>query len=262
MDKRTLLDKAAATDEERLLLSRVWDKYDQCRARSIPAHTGFLSPHEQAAAQRLLHLLGTGEGEYCFWGGYEQAQRKQLHFLPDWAAGPDEEALCALRCRYYQGDSLTHRDFLGSLMGLGVTREKVGDILPAEGCADVIVGSSIRDFLLSEWSAAGRVTLKIEEIPLADLSVPQQQTVLRRDTVASLRLDSVLAVGFSTSRSRAAELVRAGRAEVNWQPCDKPDHLVRQGDVLTVRGLGKCTVDEVGGLSKKGRTGVTIKRYI
>ena len=94
------------------------------------------------------------------------------------------------------------------------------------------------------------------------MSVPQQQTVLRRDTVASLRLDSVLAVGFSLSRSRAAELVRAGRAEVNWQPCDKPDRVVQQVDVLTVRGIGKCTVDEVGGLSKKGRTGVTVKRYI
>lgn len=262
MDKRTILDKAAATEEERLLLSRVWDKYDQCRTRNIPTHTGFLSPHEQAAAENLLHLLAVGEGEAVFWGGYEQAQRKQLHFLPDWASGPDEEALCALRCRYYQGDSLTHRDFLGSLMGLGVTREKVGDILPADSSADAIVGSSLRDFLLAEWTAAGRVALKVEEISLSDLSVPQQQTVLRRDTVASLRLDSVLAVGFSISRSRAAELVRAGRAEVNWQPCDKPDRVVQQGDVLTVRGIGKCTVDEVGGLSKKGRTSVTVKRYI
>ena len=75
MDKRTILDKAAATEEERLLLSRVWDKYDQCRARNIPVHTGFLSPHEQAAAENLLHLLAVGEGEAVVWGGYEQAQR-------------------------------------------------------------------------------------------------------------------------------------------------------------------------------------------
>ena len=85
---------------------------------------------------------------------------------------------------------------------------------------------------------------------------------LLRDTVASLRLDCVLAAGFSVSRGAAADLIRGGRTEINWMPCDKPDATVEQGDVLTVRGLGKCRLEEVGGQSRKGRTSVTMKRYL
>lgn len=84
MNRRELLDRASATAEERLLLGRVWDKYEQCRSRCVPTHTEFLSPQEQAAARRLLQAIGAEESEYAFFGGYEGAERRQLHFLPDW----------------------------------------------------------------------------------------------------------------------------------------------------------------------------------
>ena len=83
MDKREMLDRLAANGDERLLLGRVWDKYEQCRRRNLPEGTGFLSPAEQAAAQRLLNALSVTEG-YAFWGGYDGAQRRQLWFLPEW----------------------------------------------------------------------------------------------------------------------------------------------------------------------------------
>ena len=85
MDRRELLDRAAHSPEERLLLSRVWDKCEQCRTRNIPTATGFLSPQEQAAAQHLLNALGCREG-YVLWGGYDGAERKRLLFLPEWMA--------------------------------------------------------------------------------------------------------------------------------------------------------------------------------
>ena len=102
MNRRELLDRASATAEERLLLGRVWDKYEQCRSRCVPTHTEFLSPQEQAAARRLLQAIGAEESEYAFFGGYEGAERRQLHFLPDWAFGPEEDAVAALRCRFYE----------------------------------------------------------------------------------------------------------------------------------------------------------------
>ena len=128
--------------------------------------------------------------------------------------------------------------------------------------ADVLVGSSVTEHLLREWTQAGRVHLQVERIDPAELLIPAEQTKLLRDTVASLRLDSVLAAGFAVGRSVAADLIRSGKAEVNWMPCDKPDAPVRQGDVLTVRGLGKCLLEEVGGQSRKGRTAITMKRFI
>ncbi len=125
MDKREMLDRLAANGDERLLLGRVWDKYEQCRRRNLPQGTGFLSPAEQAAAQRLLNALSVSEG-YTFWGGYDGAQRRQLWFLPDWQEAPEEDAVRVVRASFYEEDSLTHRDILGSLMALGVTRETLG----------------------------------------------------------------------------------------------------------------------------------------
>ena len=261
MNRRELLDKLSASAEERVLLGRLWDSLGRSRSRNVPEASGFLSPHEQALARRLLQTLDVQEG-FLLWGGYEGAQRQQAHFLPDWMEGPDESAIRCLRCRFYETEHPTHRDFLGSLMGLGLTREKVGDILVSPRWADVLVGGSVADHLLREFTRAGRVPLQVEEISLGELRIPAQQVKLLRDTVASLRLDCVLAAGFSVSRGAAADLIRGGRTEINWMPCDKPDATVEQGDVLTVRGLGKCRLEEVGGQSRKGRTSVTMKRYL
>lgn len=255
------MDRAARDAEERLLLSRIWDKYDQCRNRNIPVHSDFLSPQEQAAAERLLHMMGAADG-WLWWGGYEAAERRQLHFLPDWQEEPERDAIRCLRCTFYEPGKLTHRDFLGSLMGLGLTREKIGDILVSENEAAVLAADTVADFLLRSWDAAGRTALKVREIDPGELTAPVQQVKTLRDTVSSLRLDSVLAVGFSTSRGKAAEAVETGRVQVNWTVCQKPDKQVAQGDVISVRGAGKCRLAEVGNTTKKGRVFITVERYL
>ena len=207
-----------------------------------------------------MRMLGA-EG-YVFWGGYEGAERRQLHFLPDWQDEPDYDAVRCLRCTFYEPGKLTHRDFLGSLMGMGLTREKIGDILVSPQSADVVVSRSVADHLLREWDAAGRTALHVSQIEPSELNVPVQQTKTLRDTVSSLRLDSVLSVGFSTSRGKAAEAVETGRVQVNWADCQKPDRLLRQGDVISVRGAGKCRLTEVGGTTKKGRVFITVDRFL
>ena len=261
MDRRELLDKTARSEEERLLLSRVWDKREQCRLRSIPAATAFLSPQEQAAATRLLNALGQREG-YVFWGGYDGAERQRLLFLPDWMDGPDDTAAAALRAVCRSGATLTHRDFLGSLMALGLTREKIGDILVESGGCQVLVDPSSLDFLVQNWDSAGREKLTVSPLPLEALTVPEAAVKEVRDAVSSMRLDNVLASAFSLSRGRAAEAVEKGAVQVNYTVCQKPDKPVSAGDVITCRGLGKCVLDTVGGPTKKGRLPVAIRRFI
>ena len=261
MDRRELLDKTARSEEERLLLSRVWDKREQCRLRSIPAATAFLSPQEQAAATRLLNALGQREG-YAFWGGYEGAERQRLLFLPDWMNGPDDSTIAALRAVCRSGVTLTHRDFLGSLMALGLTREKIGDILVESGGCQVLVDPAALDFLTQSWDSAGREKLTVSPQPLEELTVPEAAVKEVRDTVSSLRLDNVLTSAFSLSRGRAAEAVEKGAVQVNYTVCQKPDKPVSAGDVITCRGLGKCVLDAVGSPTKKGRLPVTIRRFI
>lgn len=261
MDKRAFLDAAAQSAEERVLLGRVWDKVEQARRRNIPAFTAFLSPAEQASAERLLR--GMKAEHYVFFGGYAQAQRRQLHILPDWQEEAEEEALCALRCRFCHAERLpTHRDFLGSLMGMGITRGSVGDILVSPESADILVSAGVADFLLQQWNAAGRTALRVEKIPLSEILVPPEQYREIRDTVASLRLDSVAASAFSTARGKIAEAVAAGRVELNYTLCRKADRTVEEGDIITLRGAGKCRLESVGSPTKKGRFPICVRRYI
>lgn len=261
MDKRTQLDRLAASPEERLLLGRVWDKYEKCRHRQLPVGTGFLSPAEQASARRLLSSLGASEG-FAFWGGWEGAQRQQLWFLPDWQPEVDGDVIALTVSDLYESDTLTHRDVLGSLMGLGLTRETVGDILLTPERVQVLSTPAAAELLRQQWQSAGRVRLHPRAAALEELTPPQEQVKYIRDTVASLRLDSVLAAGFSLSRGRAAEAVSAHRVQLNWTDCLKPDHPVCAGDTLSIRGLGRCVLEEVGHETKKGRVFVTLKRYL
>ena len=260
MDRRELLDRAAHSPEERLLLSRVWDKCEQCRTRNIPTATGFLSPQEQAAAQHLLNALGCREG-YVLWGGYDGAERRRLVFLPDWLETPDDQ-VAAVRAACRSGGDLTHRDFLGSLMALGLTREKIGDILVEKGGCQVLLDPSMTDFLLQNWDSAGREKLTVTPLPLSALAVPHAAVKELRDTVSSLRLDAVCSTGFRMARGRAADLISSGHVQVNWRACTKADKLLSAGDTVSARGFGKFQLAEVGGVTKKGRTAIVVKRYV
>lgn len=261
MDKNIIITRTAQEPEDRLLLARVWDKYEQTERRSIPSATVFLSPREQRLAQAMLNAAGIRTG-YVFDEGCGEAERKILVFLPEWMEEPAGDELVFLRAAFHGEESLTHRDILGSLMGLGVTRERVGDILVSPHSADIVAAPSLRDFFLREWTQAGRVKLTVTEIGREELRLPQAQVKVIRDTVPSLRLDAVAAAAFSMSRGRAAELIAAGKVNLDHVPCLKGDKPVAEGAVLTARGFGKAKLTQVGGLSKKGRVGITVERYL
>ncbi len=265
MTKTELLDRCARDGEERMLLGRVLDKLDQAQRRSIPSHTQFLSPGEQTCVEDLLSACG--HPRHLMFGGFADAERKICVFLPDWQEEEDflddpEGPVSALEASYHPDAQLSHRDFLGSLMGLGITREKLGDILVEESRAQLLLLRETVPILLSQWESAGRWKLKLREIPLTELRVRPPQVKTIRDTVATLRLDAVCASGFSTSRTKAVDFISAGRVAVNHRECTKADRTVGQGDVIACRGLGKCVVKEVLGQSKKGRTMIVIERYI
>jgi len=260
MDKNTIIAKVARDSEDKLLMARILDKYEQMDRRGIPAATAFLSPREQSLAQILLNTAEIRSG-YRFDGGYEGAERKLIAFLPDWAEDSGEE-ITYLRASFHGADStLTHRDILGSLMGLGITREKVGDILISPHSADVIVSSSVAEFLLRDWNSAGRVRLTVSMIERDELEIPEAKITEVQDTVSSLRLDAVISSAFSMSRGKAADLIAAGKVSLDHTPCLKGDKSVSEGSVLTARGFGKAVVRECSRLSKKGRIILIIDRY-
>ena len=262
MDKKLLLDRLDAEGEDRLLLAKLLDRAGQARQRNIPAASDFLSPRQQILASDLLRLGGIGEQEYIFTGGYDGAERKFILFLPDWM--DRESAVLPVRClraAYRADDRLTHRDLLGSLMGMGIMREKIGDILVSADSADVLVMDGVFEFLLRNWNTAGRASLQVTETELSCVHIPAAKFEEIRDTVHSTRLDAVAACGFRTSRGKASELIAAGRVQVNWRDCVKPDKMLDRGDIITAKGFGKIELLDIGVPTRKGRLPVMIRRY-
>ncbi len=256
------IEKIAQNQDERLLLAHIWDKIQAGIRREIPVNTCFLSPREQEMAR---YLFGQGERLH-FFGGYAGAERRMLCYLPayleeDTLMEEGSPVVC-LRATYFTGDSLSHRDFLGALMGAGIGRETVGDICAGTGSCDFFVTAEIAPYLLQNLQSAGRVRLRLEAVPLAQAVIPAPQIQAITDTLASLRLDSVICSGFRMSRSLATQHIAAGKAAINGLPCQKPDKAVAEGDKISVRGLGKLQLAQVKGQTKKGRISVVLHRYI
>lgn len=265
MDKSRLLDRIGAAGDDRLLLAKVLDRAEQAESRNIPAATDFLSPQQQMLTLDLLRLAGIPENAYVRLGGYDGAERNLFLFLPDWLDPGDAAGQSPIRCLragFRAEEKLTHRDFLGSLMGMGIAREKVGDILVGPGSADLLVLDTVAEFLLSSWTSAGRARLTVSQIDPSHIHIPEVKRQEVRDTVSSLRLDAVVSTGFQMARGKAAELIASGRVQVNWRDCTKPDKLLSAGDTVSARGFGKFELAEVGGVTKKGRTSIVLKRYV
>ena len=167
---------AALWERTGLLLARVLDRAEQASERNIPAATDFFSPAQQAQAADLLHAAGIPETAYIRWGGYDGAERAVLLFLPDWMEPSDAGTYSPIRClraAFREEESLTHRDFLGSLMGMGIVREKIGDILVGPDSADVLVLDTVAEFLVQSWESAGRAKLRVAEIDPGCVHIPE-----------------------------------------------------------------------------------------
>jgi len=261
MDRKNI-EKIAQTAEDKLLLAKLWDKINAGLRKNIPANTCFLSPRELEMAK---YLFGQPEGLYAF-GGYPDAERKMLVFLPDYledtALWEEDSPVVCLRATFYQGDSPSHRDFLGALMGAGIGRETLGDICVGKDSCDFFVTAEIAPYILQNFTSAGRVRLHLEQIPLTSAQIPEPEIKEVKDTLASLRLDSVISSGFRIGRSLAAQYVTSGKAAIDGLPCEKPDKILSEGSKITVRGLGKIKLATVNGKTKKDRISVVIHRYV
>ncbi len=259
---RNNIEKIAHTPEDRLLLAKVWDKISAGIRKNVMASTAFLSPRE---LEMTRFLFGDLPGLHAF-GGYADAERKMLVYLPEYLEedsllAEDSPVVC-LHVEYFHGDSLTHRDFLGALMGAGIARETVGDICVGAGACDLFVTAEIAPYILQNLTSAGRTALHLSQIPLDQATVPEPELKEIRDTLASVRLDSVISSGFRIGRSLAAQYVTQGKAAIDGLPCEKPDKAVSEGAKISVRGLGKIRLTAIGGKTKKDRVSVIIHRYV
>lgn len=259
---RSNIEKIAKNAEDKVLLAKIWDKITAGMRKNIPVNTGFLTLRE---LDMCRYLFGEQEGLFPF-GGYDGAERQMLVYLPEYleqaSLYEDDSPMVCLRATFHDGDTPSHRDFLGALMGEGIARETVGDICVGKGQCDFFVTAEIAPYILQNFIGAGRTKVHLERIPLSEVSVPEPETKEIKDTVASIRLDSVISSGFRIGRSDAAQYVNAGKVAIDGLPCEKPDKSLNEGAKISVRGLGKIKLRSINGQTKKGRISIIIDRYI
>ena len=284
-------------NNDELLIARLEDKIDQAADKYMLTAGDFLDMHQRKIAEDYCKSRKLPV-RYIFYGGYADAERCMPVFLPDYielqaggaagatgestggAAGenvtgtamqiPEEiaELLSVVRVTAPKGGRiLTHRDYLGSLLALGLDREVTGDILvrgpdaKTGGGADIIVETGVAEFIEMNYNKAGHTNLTVEILPIGALDTGLVNIVKKRDTVASLRLDNIVSSAFAVSRSKAAEAIRRGIVSVNSVECLKVDRIIEEGDRVTLRGKGKIALAEVGGKSRKDRIIVTFNLY-
>ena len=229
--------------------------------RSEVGVSAFLSPRELYYAQEFL--VGQGQSFVTF-GGYDEAERKRIYVLPEYmdgVGGADELVsfgvdlgICVFKVSgsgFYQ---LSHRDFMGAVLGLGIERSVIGDIIFFEdNTAVMMCDSLIAPFLLDSLDSVGRDKVKVSRIELdADFTPPRRYAPVS-DTVASARLDCVVASLCALSREKARQTVLDGAVEMNYQICEQPDREIKPVCIISVRGYGKFRVLSVDEKTKKGR---------
>lgn len=241
-----------------LLAARLEDSIRQGRRR--PCFLGFLDEAQAAFCQD--YLARRRDASCLFWGGHEEAERVMLGFFPDYQEpSPESFPIVPLALRYRPEDKLTHRDFLGSFMALGVERPVVGDILVGEGLCVAFLREEMGEYFLRNVRKIGRVGVKAALSFEGDL--PGERAFSQRDgVVASPRLDCLAAFACRTSREKAAGLIAAGLVSVNHRECLSVSQRVEEGDLLSVRGQGRFLIEQLGPLTSKGRLVVKCRKYL
>ncbi len=260
MNKEQLLGHLKGADEQ-ILGRHVLDLAKMAWDTNRPQTTDFYDPYERKVAQSVLGSIP--EVGSLYQGGYKKAERARLVIYPQFYLM--ETITSSLRVIEAQGNfsfqEVTHGDYLGSILGTGLKRGKIGDILVLENGCQVIVAAEVGDYLLSNWSQVHKVTITLREIDEEQLAVEPERIKEIKGTVASLRLDAVAAEGYGTSRSKIVREIKGERLKLNWKPVSNPALSVSEGDVLSMRGRGRVVVSEVGGTTRKGRTSIVLHRY-
>ena len=234
-----------------LIVERAKDLYSQAQKKGR-AFTDFLNPVEASA------LFSVYKNKIRAFGGYPDAERKIIGF-GDVCDEDFPVVALSVTCDTRFNKPPGHRDYLGALLGLGLVRDKIGDIRCGENGAVVYAVRDIAGYITANLERVGKAAVKIaESVVFPDLN--NNETTVKIN-VASLRLDAVVSSAFKIARNKAAALIESEKVLVNWQIAAKPSKTLNQGDILTVRGYGRVKIGTEAGRTKKDRMILEVVKY-
>ena len=247
--------------QEKLLIAKTEDLFKMCDKRSEPQFSFFLNEAEQAF---IIREIGCRYGyNTAFFGGFGESGRKVFGVFPEWQEIENELfPISAVKIVNRYTKQLTHRDFLGSIMSNGITREQIGDIIVNDDTAYVFMISELAEYIAMNLKKIGNVGVKVSIAGLSEIKPPEQKFMTIAAVAASQRLDAVVAAMLKLSRKDAHDLIVGGAVSVNYTQTENASLMLKEKDIISARGFGKYIFDEIGNRTGSQRLHITVKKYI
>lgn len=224
-------------------------------------HTDFLTP--PILNESIIVLGKLADIKAVAQGGYPQAERCRLSVGHPQAFTTDPDIVAALSITGNFGfHPCSHGDFLGTILGTGIAREKLGDIiLQGERGAQVLIVPELVDFITAALDKVGNVPVTCKKIPLVAVEYEPPRTKSFKTVEASLRVDAIASAGFRISRTKLVDLISNGDVRVNWTTVTKSNTTIKTGDIISVSGKGRLKIGEINS-TKKGKFAVELIQYL
>lgn len=244
-----------------LFLRKLNDKAEQAFYHNFPTNTQFIDLHEQSLFNN--HIKDFPVVNHIMFGGNDTCERKMIMFFPkDYQADQVVFPIGILHIKVNSSsDKLTHRDYLGALMNLGIERYKLGDIVCDEKSAYVFCVDTLIDYIAEQLIMIKRTSVTIDKIEMSEVKHIEPRYDVIKGSVSSLRLDSIIKLGFSLSRGNSIILIQGGKAFINNKVYEKNSAKVEEGDIISLRGFGKMKLHTIGDYTKKGRIFIELLKY-
>lgn len=248
--------------QEELFCNRLKELANNCYFKGIPICTDFLNLNE-------IQLFYSIKGElpniqFASWGGYSDAERRVICFYTDDSFHNEDFPISLIKISPSNikfSSELNHRDFLGSILNLGIERSTIGDIVVDDKTGYVYTNNKIAPFIMDNLEKVKHTKVKCQIMNPKDMSIsPKYKEV--KGTVSSKRLDAILSLGFQLSRSNMIEYIRGGKVFVNGRIVESNSYVLKDNDLVSVRGMGKFKFQDSLTMTKKGRYSITILKYI
>ena len=251
------------SDDDKLLSRRVLDWIELSENKYTAKYSAFLDNHQLEVCKSVLSYMNFIN--YSFYGGYENASRFVLGVFPpysDFAVDTDFPIKPVL-FSYRTEDELSHRDFLGALMGLQIRRDMIGDILVNNDKCLIFLNESVYNFVINNIRKIGSVGVKIsDDISSFDFKNVEDSFKHINGTVSSLRLDCIISLVTKLSREKSSSLIRSGNVKVNCIDINNTSHILKENDIFSARGYGKYIFTSITGMSKKNRYCIEIDKFV
>lgn len=237
--------------EERPFIDAVGDWLEQVESQYAPYLTNFLDPRQAYILEVLTRE--NSDLKFMFFGGYEQAERCRCMIYPEYfEPTKDDFEIIMIEIKYPQKfTELSHGKVLGTMMSAGMKRDYFGDIISDGERWQVFLARETSNYIESQITKVGRVTVHLEERPYTEIIVPKDTWSDENATASSLRLDVIISTVYNISRQRSKQLVETGKVKVNWSVNERPDYLLDLLDVISIRGFGRIQVQAIEGKTKK-----------